>query len=160
MSRLPPEWIPLFAAGVSQRLGSCTTEGEPAICRALAADIEADGRVVFLTARSASRGLLDAVSSTRQVAAVMALPSTHQTLHMKGRDATVTPVTAADWSLLAPRRDAFAAQLTLFGFDHAFVQKRWYTLGPDDLVRVVFSIYGAWDQSPGPGAGAAVELLT
>lgn len=159
MPCLPAEWIALFSAGASHRLGSCSASGRPGICRALAADVLPDGRVLVLTAHRAGREVVEAIADTGQVALVLAVPGLHLTLHMKGRDAQVLPSEPSDAALLQTRFEAFAARLVPFGFNRDAVAANWYRMAEEGLVRVVFSIYGAWNQTPGPGAGQAVELL-
>jgi hypothetical protein len=156
---LPPEWIDHIAAGVSHRLGSCSRDGRPGICRALAADLLPDGRLLILVAGDAGREVLQSIRDTRQVAAVLALPTTHRTLHVKGHDARVVPATPEHQALLVTRREAFLAQLEPFGFSRDALMINWYTVHDGELMAVSFTISGAWNQSPGPGAGQPVELL-
>jgi hypothetical protein len=156
---LPHDWIEHFSAGVAHRLGSCSRDGKPGICRALAADALPDGRVRILVTREAGPDVLDAIRETGQVAAVLALPQTHRTLHLKGRDASVTPAGPDDEPLLVSRREAFLLQVAPYGFTRESLLGNWYAVREGELMRVDFTIHGAWNQSPGPGAGQAIELL-
>jgi hypothetical protein len=156
---LPQEWIDHFGAGVAHRLGSCSADGRPGICRGLAADVLPDGRVLVLTTRSAGPDVLDAIAQTGQVAAVLALPQTHRTLHLKGRDAKVAAAGPEHEPLLAARREAFLAQVAPYGVTSESLVSNWYTVSGGDLMSVTFTISGVWNQSPGPGAGQAIELL-
>ncbi len=159
MPHLPPEWITHLAAGPSHRVGSCAADGKPGVCRALAAESLPDGRLRVLVARNAGPDVLDAVQATGQVAVVLGLPSTARALHVKGRDADVTPGEPGDQELLGKRFEAFMVQLQPFGFKREAVANNWYTVQTSGLFRITFTISGAWDQSPGPGAGQAVDLL-
>ena len=159
MPTLPADWLTIFSAGASHRLGSCSADGTPGICRALAADVWPDGRVLVLTARRAGPDVIDAIAATGQVALVLAVPGLNRTLHLKGRDAQVLRSEPEDQALLQQRLDAFAQRLLPFGFSAEALSANWYRVAEEGLVRIVFSISGAWNQTPGPGAGQAVDLL-
>jgi hypothetical protein len=160
MPRLPSTWTDHLSAGVSLRLGSCSRQGEPAIGRGLAAELLPDGRVRVLVEGQACSEVLDCVRDSGQISVVMALPSTHRTLHLKGRDGSVCSAeTPADHALLQLRLEAFARQVAPLGFTRDTLVANWYDVRKGDLWAVSFSIAGAWDQTPGPGAGQPLELL-
>ncbi|CAN5198354.1 hypothetical protein BH11PSE10_BH11PSE10_16120 [soil metagenome] len=159
MPTLPREWTDHLAAGVSLRVGSCSRDGRPGICRALAADWLPDGRLSVFVSGDAGSEVLEAIADTGQVAVVLALPMSSRTLHVKGRDAVVALAGPEHRPLLDTRFNAFAAQLVHFGFDKEALAKYWYTVREDDLHAISFTIHGAWNQTPGPGAGQVVELL-
>lgn len=158
MPTLPPEWLPHFSSGLSHRLGTCSSSGRPGICRALGADVLPDGRVIVLVARDASGQTVDAIRETGKLALVLARPSTHRTLHIKGNDAEVIETEPAHYALLTTRFDAFVEQIKPFGFTAEQVAANWYRMSEGNLVVIRFSVSGAWDQTPGPGAGQPVEL--
>jgi hypothetical protein len=90
MRHLPPEWTELASRGVSLRIGSCNSKGVPSIGRALAAEVLPDGRIKVLLEGQTCEEVLEGVRDTGQVALVMALPSNHRTLHLKGCDGEVS----------------------------------------------------------------------
>jgi hypothetical protein len=155
---LPPEWLPHFSAGISHRLGTCSRSGRPGICRGVGADVLPDGRVIVLVARDVGGPALAAVEETGQVALVLARPFTHRTLHLKGHDAEIVETQPAHHDLLARRFDEFATQIEPFGFTREQLAANWYRVGEGNLAVVRFSVSGAWDQTPGPGAGQPVAL--
>ena len=159
MAILPPEWTDHIAAGVSQRLGSCSRDGRPGICRALGSDLLPDGRMLVLVASEAAADVLQSIRDTGQVATVLGLPMTHRTLHVKGRDACVAPAEPEHQALLVARREAFMQQIAPFGFSRETLLANWYTVGDGELMTVTFTISDAWNQSPGPGAGQPVVLV-
>jgi hypothetical protein len=157
---LPDEWIEHFPRLTSYRLAACDSAGRPSVCRALAAQLLADGRVRVLMTGDAGPRVLAAIRATRQVAALMVSPETNRTLHMKGRDAVVERVDAGCDTLLAERRAALVNSLRADGFPaDSPVIAGWYAPRAGDLYSVTFMPWGAWNQTPGPGAGAPVELL-
>ena len=160
MLRLPPEWTDHSTAGVSLRVGSCNRVGDPAIGRGLAAEVLPDGRVRVLVEGQACQEVLAGVRETGQIALVMGLPANHRTLHLKGRDGAVSSAESAAYhALLQLRLEAFAVQVAPFGFTREALIANWYDVRQGDLWAIAFSIAGAWDQTPGPGAGQPVELL-
>ena len=158
LAHLPPDWTQHIAAGSSVRLGSCRRDGRPCICRALGADLLPGGRMLILVAAGPAADVLEGIRETAQVAAVLGLPTTHRTLHVKGRDACVATAGPEYEGLLVARRDAFFSQVEPFGFDRDTLLKSWFTVADGELMAVTFTISGAWNQSPGPGAGQPVEL--
>ena len=48
MPRLTPHWAAHLESGVSHRLGGSHADGQPEICRGLAAQVLADGRIVMV----------------------------------------------------------------------------------------------------------------
>jgi len=157
MPRLPPEWLPHFEVGVSHRLGACSRDGQPSICRALAAEVLADGSVRVLVASDEGAKVLPSIRDTGHVAVTLGEPQTHRTLHLKGRNAAVVPVGAELNALLESRYQAFAAQVVPLGFKVESIHP-WYMVPEGMLMSVCFTISGAWNQTPGPGAGQAVAL--
>jgi hypothetical protein len=155
---LPAEWIGHLASGVSHRVGSVDASGRPAIGRGLAAEVDAAGVVTLLVSRAACADVIDAIGQTGHVSAVFARPTTHRTLHLKGRDARVAPAGPELQPLLEARREAFIAEVEPLGFTREQLMGSWYGGGHDDTAVVRFTICGAWNQTPGPGAGAAVAL--
>ena len=159
MPQLPPEWIAHFKAGPSLRLGSCSASGRPGITKALAADVLPDGRVMVLASRRVGADVLEAIAETGQVALALGLPTNYVTLHVKGRDAQVLPSEPGDEQLLRAHLEAFVKQLAPFGFRREPIEANLARMSEHGVARVCFSVYGAWNQTPGPGAGQPVELL-
>lgn len=159
MPHLPPDWVAHLESGVSHRLGSSHPDGQPEICRGLAAQALPDGRIEVLLDPNVGDRLLDATRATRRIAYVAAQPGSHVTLHVKGLDAEVFAATQAHASLFERCRERFIAQVEPYGFTREGIMAVWYDLDVHLLAGVRFTPVGAWDQTPGIGAGAPVELL-
>ena len=157
MSTLPPELIEFLGTGVGHQIGACDRAGRPSICRALGATVDAQGHVVVMLSGESGYEVLDAIRETGLVSAVFVQPSTYRTLHLKGRDAQVAPAASEHRALIPARREAFLQQIAHYGFTRDFVMA-WYTVPDDQLMAVTFTPIGAWNQTPGPGAGGAIEL--
>ncbi len=91
------------------------------------------------------------------MALVACQPTTHRTLQIKGGEAEVVPANIADWPQLAANQQAFGREIEPFGFDAIFTNA-WFGAPAGSLLGVEFTPTGAWNQTPGPGAGYPVEL--
>lgn len=159
MPRLPPAWAQHLESGCSNRIGACDADGWPEICRALAAREIASGQVEVLIVADVAHAILDAVQANGRVAHVSANPGTNKVLHLKGRDAQVLHGTVSHMELLLRSRQRFGEVLEPYGYDEAALTKVWYDVDLPRLRCVRFTPVGAWDQTPGIGAGAPIELL-
>lgn len=159
MPRLPADWSLSLPALPSLRLGSCDPAGNPQVCRALAADELPDGRLLVLVAERAAPRVVAALRETARVALLATSPRSNRTLHVKGRDACVSPALPHHAGLLALRRDTLARELAeVDGFAGAPFLDHWYDVPVHALTAVTFRVAGAWNQTPGPNAGQAVAL--
>ena len=159
MPQLPPEWAAHLESGCSNRLGACTPAGEPEICRALASQQRRDGRIDVLLAADVGAHLIPAVRATRRLSHVMAHPGTNRVLHVKGLDAEAFPVEPGHMELLVACRKRFAARLAPYGFNEGNLMRVWYDVDLSNLCCLRYTPLGAWDQTPGIGAGGPIELL-
>lgn len=159
MARLPGIWIDHLQQGVTLRVGSSTPEGQPELAFAHGAWALADGRIELLARSEAGAELLDAIRATGRVAVSAGLPSTCRVLHVKGVDAEVLPAYAEQGQKFARCFEAWLRQIELFGADRRQVNAVLGDLTLADLSCVRFTPLAAWDQTPGPGAGQAIDLL-
>lgn len=158
MSRLSDDLLDFLASGVAHQVGGCTAGGRPLICRALAAEALQDGRLRVLISSVQAFELLDAIRSNGRVALCLVAPGDYRAVHLKGRDAQIS---AADGprerALVAERMRRFAAQLAPFGFPPGYA-RALYAVPDGALAAITFTPEGAWSQTPGPGAGHALDL--
>ena len=157
MALLTADMLELLDMGVAHQIGGCTRAGRPVLCRGLAAALEADGRLAIILSGESGFEVLDAVRETAWVAVNFTLPANFRSLSLKGRDARVGPDGSRFRDTLRERHRAFREQLVPFGFPAAYTNA-WYDVPDDDLHVIRFTPIGAWNQTPGPGAGNAVEF--
>jgi len=156
-----PDLLAFLQRGLSLYLGSTDARGRPQVARAFAVRPLPGPQLALAVPVEPAAALLAGIEETGQVALVLCQPTTHFTVQVKGRDACVEPMQAAQWPELGRNRDAFAAEIIGFGFDSDFTDA-WFSVGGNDTssLRVVrFTLSGAWNQTPGPGAGAPMEWL-
>lgn len=160
-SRFHPDLLAFLQRGLSLYMGSTDAHGRPRVARALAIRPLPGPQLALAVPSEPAAGLLTGIEATGQVALVLCQPTTHFTVQLKGRDACVLPLQAEEWPELRHNRDAFGVEILPFGFDSEFADA-WFSVvgnGPETLRVVRFTPSGAWNQTPGPGAGAAMEWL-
>lgn len=146
-----------MTGGVSIIAASRGPDNAPTIARAAGCRLSADrARVTVLLARSQAGALLEAAEATGAVSVVFSQPSSHRTIQLKGNDARVCPATPGDETLVARYADAFAAELCPMGYAEQMARALvWAPEG--DFAALTFSPSAAFDQTPGPRAGAALK---
>jgi len=159
MARLPEAWIAHLQQGVTLRVGSSTPEGQPELHLAHGIWALPDGRIELLVRSLPGAELLAAIHATGRVAVSAGLPSNYRVLHVKGVDAEVLPAYAEQAPKFAHCFEAWLRQIELFGADRRQVMAVMGELTLADFSCVRFTPLAAWDQTPGPGAGQAVDLL-
>jgi hypothetical protein len=98
-------------------------------------------------------GLIEALRSSHAIAVVFSQPTTHRTIQLKGTDAVVEALAPGDAELAARATESFAVGLGALGYDEAVVRAGvWHE--PAALVAVSFTPCAAFQQTPGPRAGA------
>jgi len=153
---LTQDMIDFLAMGVAHQVGGCTNAGRPVVCRGMAAQHEAGGLVVIVSASSGFE-VLDAIRQNGNIAVNVTLPANFRSMSFIGRDAVVRGTGAAYRPLVNSRMDAFRAQLVRYGFPPEYTEA-WYSVVDEDLVAIRFTPQSARNQTPGPGAGNALEL--
>jgi hypothetical protein len=154
---LTEDMVELLTAGVAHQVGACTNAGRPALCRGLAADVEADGRLLVIVSTEPGREVLDAIRENGRVALNMTLPENYKSMSLLGRDAEVTAGGGRYRALVEARLAAFTAQLIKHGIPPEYT-RAWYTASDEQLVAIRFTPFSARNQSPLPAAVNAQEL--
>lgn len=160
-SELHPYLLSFLQRGLSLYAGSTDSNGRPQVARALAIRALPGPQLAIAIPSVSAADLLAGIAATGQIALVLCQPSTHHTVQLKGRDACIEPLALEDWPELDRNHDAFGLEIRPFGFDADF-NDAWFSVagnGPDVLRVVRFTPCGAWNQTPGPGAGAPMEWL-
>lgn len=131
-------------------------DNTPFVARALGRRLSPDLRRVTLFFSAAdAHGLLTHIASNGMIAAVFALPSTHQALQLKGSDARVEKAMKTDFKLVTSYGQSFVDHLVKLGYPRTLIQTM-LACESDDLVAVTFTPSAAFSQTPGPKAGHAI----
>lgn len=154
---IDPQRTAFLEGGVSIVASSRGAGPWPTLARASGCRVAAEaGRVTLFFAASRAGALLDSVRATGAIAAVFSEGGTHRSLQLKGADAAVGPLLPGDAALIERYAGVFAASLCPFGYSEQLVRAVVWAL-PEDFVAVTFSPARAFDQTPGPRAGTALE---
>src|SRR5689334_19906358 len=129
---LTQDMIDFLAQGVSHQVGGCTDDGRPSVCRGLAAQVEADGRLLVVLPASSGFEVLDAVRQNGRVAVNFTLPETYKSISLLGRDAEVTRVGREYRDLIQDRYIKFRNQLEAHGIPQSYTEA-YYDTPDDDL---------------------------
>jgi hypothetical protein len=154
---LTSDMVQLLASGVAHQVAGCTNAGRPVVCRGLAAQLEADGRLLVIISSLSGFEVLDAVRETGRVAINLTLPENFKSMSLLGSDAVVSPAGTAYRELVTKRHEAFRDQLNRYGFPSEYTDA-WYAATDEQLMAIRFTPTSARNQTPGPGAGNAMEL--
>jgi len=153
---LLPDHIAMVEGGVSTIVSSCDARLRPSIMRAVGSTITPDGRqvTVYLSRRQSRQLLLD-VATNGRIAVVFSVPFSHRTLQVKGQGARIRPVQPADEPVLQRYLSAMEFEVGRVGFDARFT-RAMLAFDLTDVVAIDFQPGEAFDQTPGPRAGAAL----
>jgi hypothetical protein len=144
----------LMGRRVSIIVASRDGDHRPHLMRAIGWRPSTDHRrvSVLMTARTSSQ-LLDDVRSNRAISVVFSEPTTHHSVQLKGSDAVIEPTIAGDEPLIDAYAQRLAEELGQLGYSSAFVHAL-LDRSESDVVAVTFTPTHAFEQTPGPRAGA------
>lgn len=149
--------VAMVQGGVSTIVSSCDAALRPSMMRAMASTITPDGRLVTVyLARRQSRQLLQDIAASGTLAVVFSQPSSNRTLQLKTRQARSRTLNdTADPAIVQRYLAAMEWELTQVHIPPVLTR---VMLAHDlsDLVAVEFEFQAAFDQTPGPNAGAPI----
>jgi hypothetical protein len=143
--------------GVSISAASCGAHPFPSVCRVLACSVAEDRRrLTVMVARPHAQELLEDIGHGGRLAVVFSQPSTNRTIQIKGDNAQPGVPDARLLEAVYIHRDAFVAEVRQLGFPAPLVRSL-LCCADDDIVAIGFTPTAAFDQSPGPRAGAPLK---
>jgi len=147
----------LHRPGVSITAASRDHRNVPRIGRCLGCRVTPDrASVTVFIASVQYQSFFDALAASRAIAVVFSLPSTHRTLQLKGVDASVGPLLPGDSEIISLHVDHFVDELAALGYPRETV-RAYHWCEPEELRAVSFTPSAAFEQTPGPGAGAPLR---
>jgi hypothetical protein len=157
---LPEEIATFIQSGISMTLASRDDRFVPSIAKGVGCRVS-PGRdeVTVLVFANTAEALLRDVAHCGLLAAAFSQPSTNRTLQIKGRDVTTAPAGPADVALTRRFIALFAEELRPLGWSADYVHDVFWD-DPVHLVALHFTPEGAFQQTPGPDAGAALCIGT
>jgi hypothetical protein len=155
---LPDDVAAFIQGGVSITVASRDERLVPSIAKALGCHVGEGGReVTVLMFAPAAEAVARDIARHGRAAVVFSRPSTNKTVQLKGRDVRSVPVRPGDVAIVRRYLALFADDLQTLGWGHDYVDGV-FRYDPGQLVAIRFTPEGAFLQTPGPGAGAAMEL--
>jgi len=112
-------------------------------------------QVTVLVEPGRASSLLEDVTANGMIAVVFSQPSTHQTIQLKGTDARVVRVTAADRAVVRQHLHEWSEDLARIGFEPSFSAALHG--GTGELAAIRFTPTAAFQQTPGPAAGQPLK---
>jgi len=156
---LSADLIAMVQRGVSTIVSSCDAALRPSMMRAMGSSITDDGRfaTVYLS-RKQSRQLLQDIAASGRVAVVFTHPASNRALQLKSLQARTRNTDATDQAVLARYLVAMETEIAEVGFPPVLTRAM---LAHDiaDVVAVEFEPAEAFDQTPGPKAGAPLDAV-
>jgi hypothetical protein len=150
---LDEEHAAFIQGGVSVVVATCDADLVPDVVRGCGCRVSADRRRVTVLVEPDRAGtVLEDIRGNGMVAVVFSQPSTHRTIQLKGTDAKLTRVTAADQAIATRHHAAWVAELTSIGYTADFASVV-HGRAQQGMVAIAFTPTAAFQQTPGPGAG-------
>jgi hypothetical protein len=144
----------LHRPGISITAASRDANNVSRIGRVLGCRVSSDRRKVTLFVASLQhQAFFDALKASRTVAVVFSLPSTHRTMQLKGSDAAAGALAPGDEQIIGRHVEDFVEELGRLGYNREMV-RAYHWCDPQEVRAVTFTLSAAFEQTPGPDAGA------
>jgi hypothetical protein len=154
---LPADFLAMMDRGVSVIVSSAGLDLQPSVMRAVGSRIDAGGgQITVYVSRQQSGQLLQDIASTGRLAVVFCEPSTHRTVQLKARQAQIRCAEPSDEPALARYLESMIHEISLVGHSSRFT-RAMLNQQLDDVVAISFVPADAFDQTPGPQAGARLH---
>lgn len=154
---IPVEFLDFLQSGVSITVGTRNDRLLPECCRAMGSRVEEDGRelTVFLPAGTAEQSVANLRDNGR-IAVCFSRAGDHRSLQIKGTVVSVREAAEPDRQHILRYRRALAEAWGVIGVPPQITLRlaHW----PCHAVRV--RVEAVFNQTPGPGAGAALGVPT
>ena len=123
----------------------------PEITRGWGPTILPDGHTIDVcVSLSAGAKTLDNLRDHQELAVTFCHTATYKAVQLKGRFLESGELTSRDWEAFERQKNIFLDQTKVHGIPLSLVSRLFTT----DLVRIRFVVHEAFEQTPGPGAGA------
>ncbi|MES2633040.1 MAG: pyridoxamine 5'-phosphate oxidase family protein [Pseudomonadota bacterium] len=155
--QIPADIVALMARGISVIAASRDASSRPSIMRAVGSLVEDDARrITIFVSRRQSAQLVQDVSANGHIAVVFSEPATHRTVQVKATKARVRNAAVTDEPALARYLASMEIEVGRVGYG-PHMTRAMLANKLDDLVAITFTPEQAFDQTPGPKAGAPLD---
>lgn len=157
-SVLDTEHAAFIQGAVSISLASRGPDNLPNITRGIGCRVARDRKsITVFVAADQSAGLLADIRANGAIAVIFSDPDSHRSVQFKGTDAAAALPTRSDARVLADYCDAFVSCVQKLGFSRPAIQQ--LLASPlDEVLALTFTPDAAFSQTPGPAAGAPLQV--
>ncbi len=148
-----------FIAGptASIALASRDARNRPSLVKGVACRVSADRRRVTLYVdQQLGQAVVQSIREGFPVAAVFSEPATHRTLQLKSERAEVGAISPAERELARQQFINIVEHISALDYPEAGL-RCYFHYTPEQLVAVTFTPTEAFEQTPGPRAGARLQ---
>ena len=151
---LPADLVAMMARGVSVIVGSRDASLRPRVMRGVGSRVEDGGRAVTVyLSRPQSRQVIQDLAATGHIAVVFSEPSTHRSVQLKASRVEMRSAGPEDAPVLAAYLASMEHEVQKVGFGPPMT-RAMLAHDLEDVVAVRFTPEQAFEQTPGPRAGA------
>lgn len=147
------QFLELGVCGIA--LASVSFDGRPIVGKAVGC-VLAGSRLRITARKPANEKLIEAVMRGAPVAATFSQPTTHRSVQYKAGSARLDEPHAEDYAAAERQREKFSAELVASAYSPEFTD-RYTAFAPHELVVLELHPDNAFDQTPGPAAGARLR---
>lgn len=156
---LDDDRVALLEGFISIAVGSRSRDLLPSLGRGIGLRVSRErGTVTVFLPRPKCAPLLADLEASGVLAAVFTQPDTHRTVQFKATDAKVQLLGPGDWERVERYCDIFATRLDAMGYPELTIRAA-LACPPTEIRAVTFTPSQAFDQTPGPSAGAPIGDL-
>lgn len=147
------QMLDLSACGIA--LASVSFDRRPMVAKGVGY-VETGAYLRVTLRRPPNERLIEAILRGAPVAVTFSQPTTHRSVQFKARDARLEEPDAEDYAAAERQRGKFSAELLDSAYSAEFTD-RYTTFAPHELAVIELRPDDAFDQTPGPAAGARLR---
>jgi hypothetical protein len=148
-----------FIAGPTASIAVASRDAHnvPSLFKAAACRVSTDRkRVTLYVDQQLAAAVVRDLRAGSPIAAVFSEPATHRTIQLKGERADIGPVTPVDREYAREHFEHIVAHIVALDYPQGGVEC-YFHFAPEHLVAISFAPTAAFEQTPGPGAGARLQ---
>ena len=154
---LDEEHAKFIQGRIAMAAASRGRDNAPSVARVYGCRVSSDRQLVTIfVSTQQSSVLLHDLQDGAPIAVVFTLPSTHQTLQLKGANASIADLQDGDARIMQAYGQAFAGELMSLGYQSGFANAV-AAVREGGVVAVTFAPIAAFVQTPGPSAGTPLD---
>ncbi|MEO8540901.1 MAG: pyridoxamine 5'-phosphate oxidase family protein [bacterium] len=139
-----------LSGAIALQIGTASNAGKPQVANAWGPRINPDGTLSVFLDTAASGTALTNLTLNGRIALITADPISYRSFQFKGRWLSASQPTPEERAWVQRHRELFTTAMALVGDNPESMRNRWL----EETTRIDFTVEHAFDQTPGPNAGA------